>query len=129
LIRSRDALGHKEIDADHIAISEAWLAAMRCRAVALPFHVARLIKIMRDHFDREMRLVEAAGVPCCWCHHNEHTAMLALTQAAFELSEHDPRRARSLLRTELAPRIRRHVATADQVAVLIINTAPASCCR
>jgi hemerythrin len=123
LISRRDALGHHEIDADHVAISDAWVAAMRCKAVALPFHVARLAKVMRDHFEREIRLVEAAGVQCCWCHQNEHAGMLAVCHAAFALSEHAPRKARQLLRKELAQRIRRHVATTDQIAVLIINTA------
>ena len=125
LISRRDTLGHQDIDADHVAISDAWLAAMRCAAISLPFHVARLAKVMREHFDREIRLVEAAGVQCCWCHQNEHTAMLAICHAALGLSEHEPRKARQLLRTELARRIRRHVATTDQIAVMIINTASA----
>jgi hemerythrin len=96
---------------------------MRCKAIALPLHVARLARVMRDHFEREIRLVEAAGVQCCWCHQNEHSAMLAVCHAAFGMSEHEPRKARQLLRTELARRIRRHVTTTDQIAVLIINTA------
>ena len=123
LIGTRDALGHAEIDAEHAAIGEAWLAAMHCRMVALPFHVARLAKVMRQHFDHEARLVEAAGTPFCWCHHNEHEAMLAVCGEALATSEHDPRKARALLRDELSRRVRGHIATMDQIAVLIINSA------
>ena len=123
LIRSGDALGHQEIDADHLAISDAWLAAMRCAAVALPFHVARLARVMQRHFDHEASLVEATGVPFCWCHHNEHEAMLAVCREALSTCERDPRAARQLLRTRLSGQIRQHVATMDQVAVLIINSA------
>jgi hemerythrin len=123
LIGSRDALGHREIDADHLAISDAWLAAMRCKAVALPFHVARLARVMQRHFDHEAELVEATGVPFCWCHHNEHEAMLAICREARATCEREPHKARRLLRTELSAQVRRHVATMDQVAVLIINTA------
>ena len=88
-----------EIDAEHAAIGEAWLATMRCRVVALPFHVARLAKVMRQHFDHEARLVEAAGTPFCWCHHNEHEAMLAVCGEALSTAEHDPRKARALCAT------------------------------
>jgi len=42
LIGARDMLGHDAIDADHAAIGHAWLAAMQCNIIALPFHVARL---------------------------------------------------------------------------------------
>jgi hemerythrin len=127
LIRARDALGHAVIDADHAAIGDAWLAAMQCDLIALPFHVARLTKLMRTHFDHETELVEAVGVPFCWCHHNEHEAMLAICGEALSLSERDPRKARRLLRSQLSRRIRQHVGTMDQVAVLIINTAAPAC--
>ena len=123
LIGARDALGHAEIDADHLEIGDAWLAAVECKTLALPFHVARLAKVMQTHFDHEASLVEATGVPFCWCHHNQHAAMLAICREALAICERDPRKARRLLRKELSGRIRRHIGTMDQVAVLIINAA------
>jgi hemerythrin len=123
LIGASYALGHPAIDDEHFAIGDAWLAAMRCDIIALPFLVARLRKLMRAHFTHEATLVEAVGVPFCWCHHNEHEAMLAVCGEAFSLSERDPRKARRLLRHELRRQLRGHIVTMDQVAVLIINTA------
>jgi hemerythrin len=123
LIGARDVLGHDAIDADHAAIGNAWLAAMQCNITALPFHVARLAKLMRTHFDREAKLVEAVGVPFCWCHRSEHDAMLATCRDAFALSERAPRKARGLLRSHLSRSLRSHIGTMDQIAVIIINTA------
>jgi hemerythrin len=125
LLGARDRLGHDVIDADHAAIGDAWLAAMQCNAIALPFHVARLAKLMRSHFEREAALVEAVGVPFCWCHRDEHDAMLAICRDAFALCERDPRKARGLLRSQLSRRMRAHIGTMDQIAVLVINTSPA----
>lgn len=123
LIGRRHALGHAEIDADHFAIADAWGRAMQCAPIALPFHVARLRKLMRGHFDNEAALVEAAGTEFCVCHRREHDTMLALCDDVYALSERNPGRARSLLRRRMPPLVRAHIDGMDQITVLIIGRA------
>jgi hemerythrin len=123
LIGNSHALGHAAIDADHFAIADCWLAAMRCAPVALPFHIARLRRLMRRHFEHEAALVEATGTPFCRFHRREHEAMLALCDDAYALADRNWRKARALLRDKLPAAVRGHVISMDQVAVLVINTA------
>lgn len=121
LLNARHALGHTEIDKDHFAIADSWLAAMNCRPLSLPFHVARMRKLTRRHFAREVMLLEAARRPFCPCHRREHDTMLAMCDEIYALSEKDVRAARSLLR-KLSVIMREHVIGMDQIAVLMINT-------
>ncbi|HEY2134951.1 MAG TPA: hypothetical protein VGH49_03630 [Xanthobacteraceae bacterium] len=123
LIEARHALGHAKIDADHFDIADYWLQAMSCESIAIPFFIARLRKRMRNSFNDEAGLVEAAGSWLGRAHQWEHAAMLELCDAAYELSKSDRRGARALLRKRLPRLMREHIICMDQVAVLVINTA------
>jgi hemerythrin len=123
LISASHSLGHAEIDRDHFAIADWWMKATRCAPIALPFHIAGLRRVMRNHFTREASLVEATGTPFGSGHRTEHDAMLALCDDAYALAERDWRGARRLLRDRLPRLVREHVISMDQIAVLIINEA------
>ena len=123
LIRPSHALGHAEIDSDHFAIAEYWLQLTCCEPIAIPFHIARLRKRMRDHFSREAGLVEATGLRLSLSHHGEHDEMLWLCDEAYRLSDRDRRAARALLRTKLPRLMRSHIICMDQIAVLMMTTA------
>ncbi len=123
LIEARHALGHAKIDSDHFAIADYWLQLTCCEPIAVPFHIARLRKRMRDHFNDEAALVEATGRPFGCAHRQEHAAMLRLCDQAYRLSDTNQRGARALLRNKLPRLMREHIICMDQIAVLIINTA------
>jgi hemerythrin len=123
LIGPSHALGHAEIDSDHFAIADYWLQLTQCEPIAVSFHIARLRKRMRSHFNHEAALVEAIGAPFPHAHHGEHNAMLRLCDEAYELSDRDRRAARALLRSRLPRLMRNHIICMDQIAVLMINTA------
>jgi hypothetical protein len=125
LIGKRHALGHAQIDADHLAIASWWMRLTQCAPISLPFHIAGMRKAMRDHFGREAALVEAAGTRFCHCHRNEHSALLELCDDAYALSERNLRSARSLLLRKLPRLMRTHIDTMDQIAVLEIRAAGA----
>lgn len=122
LIGGGHALGHTEIDAEHFAIADCWLEVTRCAPLALQFQIARLRKLMRNHFDHEAMLVNAAGSPFCSCHKREHEFLLSLCDKAYSLSRNNWRSARALLRGTLPGLVRQHIISMDQIAVLIINT-------
>jgi len=121
LLGTRYALGHDAIDADHKAITQWWLRTVDCEQIQFSFFVARLRKLMRDHFDREAGLMEQAGGRLCDCHRREHQMLLDLCDRATTLSGDDWRKARSLLRTQLPRLVREHIISMDQFAVLFIN--------
>jgi hypothetical protein len=123
LIGKRHALGHHQIDTDHLAIASWWMRVTQCAPVSLPFHILGLRKVMRDHFARETALVEAAGTHFCACHQNEHGVLLELCDDAYALTRHNLRAARSLLRTRMPRLMRDHINIMDQIAVLIIREA------
>ncbi|MCC7347500.1 MAG: hypothetical protein IT538_08890 [Variibacter sp.] len=123
LIQARHALGHAEIDADHFAIADCWRQTLQCKPIAMPFQIARLRKLMRNHFMREATLVEATGTTFCACHQREHDSILNLCDDAYGLAENRWQKARALLRDTLPPAVREHIISMDQVAVLIIHTA------
>lgn len=123
LIGKKHALGHSEIDSDHFAIADWWMKVTLCEPVALPFHIAGLRRMMRNHFSREAALVEAAGAPFCCAHRCEHDTMLELCDDAYELSARSLRAARALLRNKLPRLMRDHINSMDQIAVLIIRAA------
>lgn len=123
LIGKRHLLSHDLIDTDHLAIANWWMRMTQCTQVALPFHIAGLRKAMRDHFGREAALVEATGTAFCSCHRNEHAVLLELCDDAYELTAHNPRAARALLRSRLPRLMRDHINIMDQIAVLVIRSA------
>jgi hemerythrin len=123
LIGGRHVLGHAEIDTDHFAIADCWLQATQCEPIVLPFQIARLRKLMRNHFDREASLVEATGTAFCRCHRQEHDGLLELCGDAYALSYQNVRKSRSLLQNELPRLVRDHIISMDQIAILIINLA------
>ena len=125
LIGKGDVLGHPIIDADHFAIAACWQSATVATPIALPLHIARLRRLIRSHFDREAALVEASGATFCHCHRREHAAILALCNEAYALAEKNWKGARALLRAPLRRLVRDHVASMDQLAVLMINSAAA----
>ncbi len=115
------ALGHDIIDSEHAEVARCWDRAVRCEPIEFPFQIARLRKLMRDHFRHERDLVEATGAAMCGCHIEEHQALLDLCDRVSVLHRRDSRRAQSLLRHTFAKLIRRHVHYTDQMAVLLIN--------
>ena len=121
LLGRQHTLGHEVIDADHRAIADWWLRAVNCEPIQLAFFVARLKKLMRDHFDHEAVLMEWAGGRLCECHRREHQMLLDLCDRVTALSPHNWRKARSLLRTQLPRLVREHIISMDQLAVLFID--------
>src|SRR5262249_13982438 len=122
LIGPRYMLGHDVIDSDHKAIADWWLRTVNCEAIQFSFFVARLKKLMRDHFDHETILIEWAGGRLCECHRREHQMLLHLCDRATALNRTNWRKARSLLRRELPRLVRGHIVSMDQLTVLFINT-------
>jgi hemerythrin len=122
LIARNHRLGHDAIDRDHAAIADWWSQAVSCEQIQAAFFIARLKKLMREHFEREAMLIERAGGRLCDCHKREHQLLLDLCDEAAALSGRNWRSARSLLRTKLAGLLREHILCMDQCAVLLINT-------
>jgi len=122
LIGRQHTLGHAVIDTDHREIADWWHRAVNCEPIQFSFFVARLKKLMRDHFDHEAALMEWAGGRLCECHRREHQMLLDLCDRAAVLSRSNWRKARALLRTELPRLVREHIISMDQLAVLFINT-------
>jgi hemerythrin len=122
LIGKRHELGHDAIDLDHRAMADCWHRAVSCEPMQLELLVARLKRLMRDHFDREAALMEQAGGKLCECHRREHQMLLDLCDEARMLGRRNYRRAQSLLRSKLPKLVREHIICMDQLAVLFINT-------
>jgi hemerythrin len=122
LIGRAHVLGHAVIDADHLAIGEWWLRTVSCEPIQFEFFIARLKRLMRQHFDHEVMLMEEAGGRMCKCHDQEHQMLLALCDRASVLGRSRWQKARSLLRTELPKLVREHIISMDQLTVLFINS-------
>ena len=122
LIGRHHLLGHAVIDADHLAIAEWWLRTVDCEPIQFEFFVARLKRLMQQHFDHEATLLEEAGGRMCGCHDREHQMLLALCDRARALGGAHWPRARSLLRTRLPRLVREHIIYMDQLTVLFINS-------
>lgn len=122
LVGRQQTLGHEIIDSDHAAIGEWWLQTIRCEPVQFEFFLARLKKLMGNHFDHEARLLQDAGGSMCACHTGEHRMLLALCDRANALSQTHWKKARSLLRIELPRLLRAHIIAMDQLVVLFINS-------
>jgi hemerythrin-like metal-binding protein len=122
LIGKQCRLGNDVIDSDHMAIADCWLRAVNCDQLRFEFFIARLKKLMREHFDHEVILMDRAGVRLCECHRREHQMLLDLCDRAAALSRHNWRKAQTLLRRKLAKLFREHIICMDQLTVLFINT-------
>ena len=122
LIGRLHLLGHALIDADHLAIADWWLRTVNCEPIQFVFFVARLRKLMQQHFDHEATLMEEAGGQMCRCHDQEHQRLLALCDRARALGRSHWPKARSLLRTQLPRLVREHIICMDQLTVLFINS-------
>lgn len=122
LIGKNHEVGHAVIDSDHLVVAECWKQAVSCEPIQLPFQIARLKKLMRNHFDREAALMKGAGGELCACHRQQHNALLGLCDRASALSSHKARKAQTLLRYQFPKLIREHINCMDQIAALFINT-------
>ena len=122
LIGRQHALGHEVIDFEHTAIADWWFRAVGCEQIQFPFFIARLKKLMRDHFDHEAALMKLAGGELCRCHRREHQMLLQLCDQVNALGRQNWRKAQSLLRSQLPKLVREHIICMDQLVVLFINT-------
>jgi hemerythrin len=122
LIGRQHTLGHDVIDSDHIAIADWWLRAVNCEQIQCAFFIARLRKLMQDHFHHEAALMQGAGGRLCDCHRREHRMLLDVCDRAIALGRHNWQKAQTLLRRELPGLMREHIICTDQLAVLFINT-------
>ena len=122
LIGRQHTLGHEDIDSELTTIANWWLRVVECEPIQFPFFIARLAKLMRNHFDHEAELMERAGGALCECHRREHRMILALCEQANALSTQDCRKAQSLLRNQLPGLVRDHIDCTDQLVVMFINT-------
>lgn len=122
LIGRQHALGHERIDSEHLAIANWWSRTVGCEQVQFAFFVARLKKLMRDHFDHEAMLMREAGGSMCECHSGEHRMLLGLCDQASTISRFHWKKAQALLRRDLPRLVREHINTMDQLTVLFINT-------
>lgn len=122
LIGRQHTLGHQLIDADHMTIANWWRRAVDCEPMQSAFFIARLKKLMREHFEHEALLMAQSGGRLCECHRKEHQEWIELCDAAQALSDNNWRKARSLLRTDLPRLVREHVISTDQFTVIFINT-------
>lgn len=116
-----ERLGHDKIDADHVEISDCWFQAVNCKPIQFPFLIARLKKLMVNHFTREDAIMRYAASSLCSCHRHEHEMLLGLCDRGARLSESDWRATQRLLRDEFPKRVREHIICMDQVLVLHLN--------
>jgi len=116
------ALGHSVLDRDHLELSRSWSEVASASPLQFPFFLARFRKLMRNHFEREARIMTDHRTTLCECHEREHRDLLQICDRAAEMNRHDFLAARDLLRAELPRRIREHIICMDQMLVLFINT-------
>ncbi|HEX2654456.1 MAG TPA: hypothetical protein VHN11_12490 [Xanthobacteraceae bacterium] len=121
-----ERLGHDAIDADHAEISACWFQAVNCEPIQLPFLIARLKKLMTNHFTREDAIMRHAASSLCSCHRHEHEMLLGLCDRGAKLGESDWRAAQRLLRDEFPKRVHEHIICMDQMLVLHLNVSSAS---
>jgi hemerythrin len=86
LIGRQHTLGHQLIDTDHMAIAHWWQRVVECDPVESTFFIARLKKLMRDHFDHEAFLMAQSGGRLCECHQKEHQQWIDVCDQAQALS-------------------------------------------
>ena len=117
-----ERLGHHAIDSDHIEISECWFQAVNCKPIQFTFLIARLRKLMFNHFSHEDAIMRHAASSLCSCHRQEHEMLLSLCDRAAELGKFDWRAAQRVLRHDFPKQVREHIICMDQMLVLHINT-------
>jgi hemerythrin len=122
LMRPQYKLGHRTIDNDHADIATSWFHAAHCKAIQLPFLLARLKKLLRSHFEREAELMQKAGGFLCLCHQRDHQALLDLCDEATGLSERNPKKALALIRSKFPKLVGKHIVERDFFAVLFIHS-------
>jgi hemerythrin len=122
LLGRQHPLGHGAIDSDHLAIADWWQQTVRCQPIQFAFFMARLKKLMRIHFEHEVRLMREAGGEMCACHRHEHQMLLELCDQAGALGRSNWTEAQSLLRTKLPRLVREHIISMDLFTVMFINT-------
>jgi hemerythrin len=121
-----ERLGHDAIDADHAEISACWFQAVNCEPIQLPFLIARLKRMMTNHFTREDAIMRHAASSLCSCHRHEHEMLLGLCDRGAKFGESDWRAAQRLLRDEFPKRVHEHIICMDQMLVLHLNVSSAS---
>jgi hemerythrin len=82
---------------------------------------------MTHHFEHEVELLAEAGRGICARHRAEHISLLEICSDALVLYDHDWRKTQSLLRNTFAKKVREHITSMDQCAVLMIHTDSALC--
>lgn len=117
-----ELLGHDDIDADHVEISDCWFQAVNCQPIQFPFLIARMKKLMVNHFAREDAIMSQAASALCSCHRQEHDMLIGLCDRAARLSKYDWRATQRLLRDEFPKLVREHIICMDQLLVLHLNT-------
>lgn len=117
-----ELLGHDDIDADHVEISDCWFQAVNCTPIQFPFLIARMKKLMVNHFAREDAIMSQAASALCSCHRQEHDMLIGLCDRAARLSKYDWRATQRLLRDEFPKLVREHIICMDQLLVLHLNT-------
>lgn len=117
-----ELLGHDDIDADHLEISDCWFQAVNCTPIQFPFLIARMKKLMVKHFAREDAIMARVGAALCSCHRQEHDMLIGLCDRAARLSKYDWRATQRLLRDEFPKLVREHIICMDQLLVLHLNT-------
>lgn len=115
-------LGHSVIDRDHLELSKGWSEVASATPLQFPFFLARFRKLMRNHFEREARIMTDFKSTLCECHEREHRDLLELCDRAAQLNRESFHAAQDLLRAELPRRIREHIICMDQLLVLFINS-------
>jgi hemerythrin len=117
-----ELLGHGDIDADHVEISDCWFQAVNCTPIQFPFLIARMKKLMVKHFAREDDIMARVDAALCSCHRQEHDMLIGLCDRAARLSKYDWRATQRLLRDEFPKLVREHIICMDQLLVLHLNT-------
>lgn len=117
-----ERFGHDIIDADHIEISDCWFQAVNCKPIQFPFLIARLRRLMANHFTREDAIMRDAASALCSCHRQDHEMLLGLCDRAAKLGEIDWQAAQRVLRRDFPKQVREHIICMGQMLVLHINT-------
>jgi hemerythrin len=102
----------------YLAIADWWHRTVNYEPIQFEFYVARLKRLMRQHFAHEAMLMEEAGGRMRKCHDQEHQMLLAICESASRLGQSRWKKARSLLRRELPRLVREHIISMDQLTVL-----------
>ena len=117
-----ERLGHEAIDSDHMEISNCWYRTVNCGPLQFPFLIARMKKLMQEHFAREVEIMRRFDRSLPACHQIEHDLLLRFCADAAKLSEYSWAKAQLLLRRDFPRHVREHIICMDQLVVLYVNT-------